>query len=125
MIGSTLQIFTRVRARKIRTYQCQDICAEASPPIVIEQSQELISSLFSFSKGQQQINFTAGEDRLLPVYAKARRNMALLSTLSDFSALSSLVSWKTTLIVAFALLNRKSLPFAWTVRTQSYFQPFK
>ncbi|RAO70436.1 uncharacterized protein BHQ10_006448 [Talaromyces amestolkiae] len=40
--------------------------------------------------------------------------MAFLSTLSDLSALSSLVSWKTALIVAFALVNRKSLPFAWT-----------
>ncbi|EED14830.1 conserved hypothetical protein [Talaromyces stipitatus ATCC 10500] len=39
--------------------------------------------------------------------------MAFLSTLSDLPVLSSLLSWKT-LLIAFAVLNRKSLPFAWT-----------
>ncbi|KAE8552072.1 hypothetical protein EYB25_005963 [Talaromyces marneffei] len=49
--------------------------------------------------------------------------MALLSTLSDVSTWTSLVSWKTALIVAFALLNRKSLPFAWTYNV--FYQIFR
>lgn len=109
--------------------ECQDIGAEAScfaPYRSKSQSQKLISSSSPSPKviapkRVSRLVITA----LFQCMSKSESAMALLSTQSDLSALSSLVSWKTALIVAFALVNRKSLPFAWTVRTQSCFQIFK